>query len=237
MGGKILKISLICAGAILSIFLLLLVTGILLNHGILKRKGAQPEVTVKYTPGGSFSDIDEGNIADSEYQETLQEALYRNGIEMEGETEYQKNIDEIIKTFENDDYISIFFRSVRDSKLECFTMAKFKKKTIDGKVKYVFLTSIPRAAPKDGWYIDNFEENIRGHLTLCDFMQNVNISPESTRFLYGESRFKEIYQLQIEGQKPTEIIPYEIFGEQWYFWYYEDLQSSKVGSQIELTVD
>ena len=72
-------------------------------------------------------------------------------------------------------------------------------------------------------------------MTLGDYMQSVNIDPSKGRFIYGESRYKEIYRLKVEGQKPTEIIPYKVFREQWYFWYYENLESDKAGNQLEYT--
>ena len=41
-------------------------------------------------------------------------------------------------SLENEEYISVFFRSVKDKDQECFTMAKFRKKNIGGETKYFF---------------------------------------------------------------------------------------------------
>lgn len=130
----------------------------------------------------------------------------------------------------------IFYRAVKNENEECLTIAKFKKKIIDEKEKYVFLTGIPSYYEKDAIYIGgSIEKLIDSQLEFTDFIQNINIGNPKKRFIYGEVRFEEIKNLKIEGQEPTEIIPYKVFGEQWYFWYYENFKSNKAGNSLEFT--
>lgn len=232
---KYLKIILLGIMTVAGIFFMLAIIGILVDCGILKDKDENPQVTVTYEYNSKQIEKSEKSISDSDYQDTLQLALEKGRKDLDDETMYQKNIDEVIKRIENEEYILLYFRSVKDKNQECFTMAKFKKKEIGGKEKYYFLLCYPREDEKNAWYSGDFKDNIEGHLVLFDYMQDININPSKGRFLYGASYFEEIYNLKIEGQRPTEIIPYKSLGKQWYFWYYENLNSDKVGSQLEFT--
>ena len=233
---KGIKIVAICVTVLLWIFFILYIIGVLVEKGVLGQEKDEPEITVKYKYDPKQEMSREEDIPDSEYQDTLQKALEEGRTDLEEETEYQTNVDEVIMSLENEEYISVFFRSVKDKDQECFTIAKFRKKDIGGETKYFFLSGFPSIyTTSDSYFGDNFEKYIRGNLTLGDYMQSVNIDPSKGRFIYGESRYKEIYRLEVEGQRPTEIIPYKVFGEQWYFWYYKNLASDKVGSQLEYT--
>lgn len=232
---KYLKMALLGIMAIIGMLFMLAVKGTLVDYGILKDKNEDPQVTVTYEYNPKQMEKSKKSISDSDYQDTLQLALEKGRKDLDDETMYQKNIDEVIKRIENEEYILLYFRSVKNKKQECLTMAKFKKKEIDGKEKYYFLLCYPTEDEKNAWYIGNFKDDIEGLLVLSDYMQDLNINPSKGRFIYGDTRFEEIYDLKIEGQRPTEIIPYKSFGKQWYFWYYENLESDKVGSQLEFT--
>ena len=54
---------------------------------------------------------------------------------------------------------------------------------------------------------------------------------------FGYAREKEIYSLEVEGQKPDGIIEYEVYGTVMYMWYYNDLQSNKRGDLLSYSVD
>lgn len=236
MMKKGIKIVAICVAVLLGLFFIICIIGVLVEKGVLGQEEDEPEITVKYKYDPKQEMSREEDIPDSEYQDTLQKALEEGRTDLEEETEYQTNVDEVIMSLENEEYISVFFRSVKDKDQECFTIAKFRKKDIGGETKYFFLSGFPSIyTTSDSYFGDNFEKYIRGNLTLGDYMQSVNIDPSKGRFIYGESRYKEIYRLEVEGQRPTEIIPYKVFGEQWYFWYYKNLASDKVGSQLEYT--
>lgn len=229
---KVIKVALIGLGIVVLIFCMLLFIVFLMDVGMIKTEEEKLRISVKYTPGEKTTRVKEDEIPDSEYQSTLEEALLHSGVEGEA---YQKQIDEIIKSWENDQYMLVFFRSVRDKNEECFTMAKFKKKLIDGKMRYVFVTGIPECYERGELFISSRKESVSGQLTFSDYMQNINIHSQNTRFIYGESKFKEIKNLEVEGQEPTEIVPYEVFGETWYLWYYEEFKSEKSGSTLEFT--
>lgn len=51
-------------------------------------------------------------------------------------------------------------------------------------------------------------------------------------FEEGES----IYNLQIDGQCPDEIVEYECFGKNYYFWYYDNLETDKTISKELITL-
>lgn len=59
-------------------------------------------------------------------------------------------------------------------------------------------------------------------------LMNGEERPEiSVKYNPGMIPFENIHDLKVEGQKPTEIVPFRSFGEQWHLWYYEDLKSRK----------
>lgn len=178
----------------------------------------------------------EEDIPEYDYHLTLEEAMKKGRIEKDEATLYQKNIDEIIMKFENDDYVTIYFRSIKDKSEECFTMAKFKKKEIDGTMHYSFRQMKPTVTNRGELIINNYELLIRNQILFCDYLQVLNINKEN-RFVYGDIRSDAVYSLKIEGQKPTGIVEYEVFGETWYFWYYENLISDKSSQSLKITFD
>lgn len=231
-------------GIIIGIVVILafvIVMGELIEHGILKSsEDEEPQITIEYEAQNYPSQIDEETIPDADYYDSVEEALQNNSVNgknKDADTRYQNNIDEVIKKFENDNYIALYFRSVKDENTECITFAKFKKKEIDNRVKYTFIASIPLETERDDFFVGTLESLIEGQLSLSDYMQDVNIDPENTRFVYGDCHSKKIYQLKVEGQKPSEIIPYEMFGKIRYFWYYENLESDIAGSQLSFTLE
>ena len=212
-----------------------MIIGTLVQHGVLKTTEGKPEVTINYDPNHMPKKIDEEAILDSSYYDSFDEAL-EHGRDADVE-DYKKHVDEVIKRFENERYVTLYFKSIKDENTECFTLAKFRKKEIAGKIKYTYLTCNASESNRNSPVIGTVQDNTEGQLTLSDFEQNVNIEPEKTRFVYGDSNSKEIYKLRVEGQEPTEIVPYKNFDEQWYFWYYENLENDKAGSQLEVTFE
>ncbi len=199
-----------------------------------KNQTTKTEISINGDVPDFLSDFDEDTIADSEYYDTIEESL-RNAKKHEGQ-EYMNNMDEVIFELESEDYVTVYYRSIKDEKSECFTMAKFKKKEIDGKVKYAPVRREYCEANVNSWYTESLEENLESNMNLFPFFSILGPDPEK-RFFYGDTKDEKIFKLKIEGQEPTEIIPYESFGEQWYFYYYEDLKSDKPGSQLEFTVE
>jgi hypothetical protein len=60
---------------------------------------------------------------------------------------------------------------------------------------------------------------------------------EENRFIFGGLDPEYVKRLKIEGQSPTEIIEYTLYGEKRYFWYYENLISDKPSSQFDIEVE
>lgn len=198
---------------------------------------ADTELTITGGPLDIIMPIDEDAIEDSKYYDSVQEASKARKSGSDAEQGYMCNIDEVIFQAESENYITIYYRSVKNEKTEGFTIAKFKKKKFDGKTKYAFLTCSFSEAKKGAWIFGNFEEHLRQVLILLDYDRDMSVYPGEKRFIRGDTNSEKIFNLKIEGQEPTEIIPYECFGEQWYFWYYEDLQSDKPGNMLEFTVE
>lgn len=78
---------------------------------------------------------------------------------------------------------------------------------------------------------------VRSYLDFIDYMKSMDVSGKNQRFVWGKHPFSNIDTLKIEGQEPTEITPYEMFGKTRYFWYYEDLESDKPGQQLEYDME
>ena len=220
-----------------AIFLLLIGVALLSEFGFFEESSDEPQVRIEYKPQYIGEQIDEEAIPDSEYYASPEQAMKNSSFQVEPEEEYQKNMDEVIVTFENENYASVYFKSIKDKNVECMTFAKFKKKVIDGEEKYTFITSIPTESERDAPVLGTWESNIKDQLALSDYTQNVNIDPENTRFVFGDCQTEKIYNMKVEGQSPSGIIPYESFDERWYFWYYENLESDVAGSQLRFTLD
>ena len=223
---------------IILLFIIMIGVGVLVDLGILKSSPDEPpEIRVEYKSQAIGEPIDEDSIPDSEYYPSPEQAMKNSSFQVEPEEVYQKNMDEVIAKFENENYASVYFKSIKDKNTECLTFAKFKKKVIEGEERYTYITGFPTESERDNFTIGTLESLVQGQLALSDFTQSVNIDPENTRFVWGDCNSKEIYKLKIEGQKPSGIIPYESFGEKWYFWYYENLESDIAGSQLQFTLD
>ena len=231
------KVVVVILAAFGVIFLMLIGMALLSELGIIENSSDEPQIRIEYKPQNIGEQIDEETIPDSQYYSSPADAMKNSYPETDPEQIYRKNIDEEIARFENENYVSIYFRSVKDKNTECFTLAKFKKKMIGGEVKYTFLTSIPTEAERGHQTLATWETTIKSQLAFSDYQQNVNIDPEQTRFVFGDCQTEKIYNMKVEGQSPTGIIPYEAFGEQRYFWYYENLESDIAGSQLKFTLD
>lgn len=221
---------------IVIIFMILLGIGILSNKDDSKSQKDSSEVTKEYKPQALPDDVDEEAIPDTSYFESFEDALEDSNDKEQGE-KYQNHIDEVIEKIENENYVVLYFKSIKDSDEECITMAKFKKKIIDGREQYTFLQSIPTTVKRGTKTIGSLESLIADQLTVSDYIQNMNIAPEKTRFVFGDCASDEIYGLTVEGQKPTSIKTYETCGEKRYFWYFENLKSNRAGSSLSFEID
>ncbi len=238
---KMLKVIGFLMLIIITLMVFLIKMGIYMERNS-EKMGDETNFNIEYKGEFPQENIDEETIPDTEYYSTVKQAMKHANITVEKGNEYQKNVDEIIAEFENEQYISVYFQSVKDENELCDTFAKFKIKTIDGEKRYTFLSCYPEVNRKKGRYIGTCTENLGNQLMMADFAEGVNINPENTRFIWGSTlkdkleKGEDIKKLRVEGQKPDGIIEYKDFNETWYFWYYEDLESDKPGSQLKYTL-
>lgn len=57
------------------------------------------------------------------------------------------------------------------------------------------------------------------------------------RTLWGTSKLEEVNCLLVDGQKPDEVIKYKRYDEDWYFWYYRDLESNADVDDIKIVFE
>ncbi|WP_461812370.1 hypothetical protein [Faecalimonas sp.] len=214
---------------------LLIVIGILVDRDILKIE-EENNVSIKYTPENIGNYINEDEIEDSHYFSSLEESIKADNPK-EADLEYQNNIEEIIKRFDSDKYVTIYFKSPKGKDIECITMAKFIKKVIDGSEKYAYLSSMPTEIRSNAKSVGSIKNLIRDQLTVSDYIQNMNVNPDNSRFVFGDCRAKEVYKLKIEGQEPAEVIQYDSCQGKRYFWYYENLESNIAGKNLKFTLE
>lgn len=158
-------------------------------------------------------------------------------IDIPSEDAYMRNIDEVIKEFKSDEYIAVYFISKNGKNEAATTFAKFKIKVIEGKQKYVYLTSVFNKVTEDSKVSGRkISKVIKTQLTFSDALQDLNVNPDDTRFVYGVVHDDNIYSLQVEGEKPDEIIHFELLGIDCYLWYYLDLRSDHSGDTLSYEI-
>lgn len=67
-------------------------------------------------------------------------------------------------------------------------------------------------------------------------LSNLGIT-EGKRFIFGGLDTEDVKKLKIEGQSPTGIIEFPLYGEKRYFWYYENLISDKPSSEFNIEIE
>ena len=70
-----------------------------------------------------------------------------------------------------------------------------------------------------------------------EVQQDLNPNYPDTRFVFGYAHDKEIYSLEVEGQKPDGVIEINVYDRTMYLWYYDDLKSDKRGNNLSYSVD
>ncbi len=239
---KILKILVIVMASMVLLSVVLMAGNIILYKCIEKyhwndtteETEEKPEVYIEYNAKDLKQQRAEEDIPDSSYYDSIQQAISNANFALDEKEQYHRNIDEIIQQFESDKYLLVYTRSVKNKKEECLALTKFRKKEIDGETKYTFLATEPVEARKGAKKTGTDLEMIKTMFIFSDYNQDMNVDPENTRFAWGITSTKEIYNLKVEGQSPSGIVPYDVFGETEYFWYYENLESKKAGSTLEV---
>ena len=200
----------------------------------------EKQITITVDENGKaslFPEVDEDNIDDSRYRDSIEEAVRLDSIVKDLEDEYTRKVDEIIFQMESDEYVVVYYRSIKNKKFQRFTLAKFKKKEFDGQVKYAYLYNEIFNCKKGAIVLGNFQSGMEQILPMKDLLRDFGVEPDNKRFLWGVTTFDDVYRMKLDGQEPTEIIPYDVFGSTEYFWYYEDVQGDKPFGQMEITIE
>lgn len=240
---KILKWTILIITLVIARFLLLVMIGFFGSDDTKnndKIYSYKPEEKKQYVPldilnPGALK-VDEENIPDEEYSDTLEQAMKNPDIDISPEDDYMRNMDKIIKEFKSDRYIAVYFISEKGETEAATTFAKFKIKEIDGKEKYVFLTKVSSKSTKDAKSGIKTSKGIALQLGLSDALQDLNVNPGNTRFVYGVVPDDSVYSLKVEGQESDEIIHFTMLGKDYYLWYYLNLNSDYSGDTLSYEI-
>ena len=153
-----------------------------------------------------------------------------------GGCEYAREVDTQIKMFESDTGIILFYEAYETSKNGRFVVARFEKRTAGNKDEYGLVSISPSEIEKGGFgYEKNPEKNVRFSIQSSQVRNMLGYTLDGEkRFVWGITKLPEVQNVIIEGQKPDEVIAYKQFDEDWYFWYYTDLQSDKTIDELNI---
>ena len=177
------------------------------------------------------------------YEDSKEEALavVNQKIYLAEEYLYASKVSDILKIFENDDYATMVYYSKKDSEEGALVIAKFRIRIDKEKRQYALLDAIIRG------YGDPGKAKLTSERRFSLFCQAIQVFDlpslnnwgieEGNRFIFGGLDEEYVKRLKIEGQSPTEIIEYTIYGEKRYFWYYENLISDKPSSKFDIEVE
>ena len=246
---KFLKITLIIIGAISLIFVALIGIGLFVDveyddHIENGRYTYVPEEENKGNEYIEFKLTDNGKD-DSKltYYNSIEEAILNSPLKAEHEDlsapeDFLNHVDEILHIWNGKQYDTIFYRAGSDNNpVQGFVMARCKKQVEEASVQYAFMNATPVTTKEDSILISDITELIRSSLKLSDFQQDLNPNYPDTRFVFGYAHDKEIYSLEVEGQKPDGVIEINVYDRTMYLWYYDDLKSDKRGNNLSYSVD
>lgn len=194
-------------------------------------------------PGGIFFYFYDKNNAKLVYYDTIEEAIQLSTLNAENEelsvpADFLNHVDETLHIWQGKKYDTIFYRAGNDNDdIQGLVMARCKKQIQNGHTQYAFINATPVTTKRDRILLDDITELIHSSLKLSDFQQDLNPDYPSKRFVYGYAHDKEIYSLEVEGQKPDGVIEINVYDRVMYLWYYNDLQSNKRGDCLSYSVD
>ena len=148
---------------------------------------------------------------------------------------YMSKVDDVIKVFENDEYATLFYHTVKDSRTEGLVASKFKIRFINGIKQYAVILVYPEETIKGAWRTTPIR-TVRGAAAFFDYLGQFGIT-EGNRFIFGSLGTEKVKTLKIQGQSPTEIIEYIRKGKKEYFWYYENLISDKPSTELDIEME
>lgn len=246
---KILKVFIIFVGIIFLIFAVLTGIGLFVDYEYDDciengRYTYVPEEENRDNEYVEFTMHDyEQKEAELIYYDSIEEAVLNSSLKTENEDfsvppNFLNHVSEILHMWKGEQFDTVFYRAgTDDDPVQGFVMARFKKEVQDGYTQYAFVNATPVTSKPDSIYMDDFKEQICSSLKLSDFQQDLNPNYPDSRFVFGYAHDKEIYTLEVEGQKPDGIIEINNYGKIMYLWYYNDLKSNKRGDSLSYSVD
>ena len=249
---KFLKILLIIVGIVFLIFAALICIGLFVDYDDHIENGRYTYVPEDDNKDNAYVEfnLSDYDKKDSEliYYSSVEEAILNSPLNAENEEfsvpeDFLNHVDEILHIWNGKQYDTIFYRAGSDNNpVQGFVMARCKKQVEEASVQYAFVnatpaTTTPATTTPDTTYGGDFKKFIHLSLTISDIQQDLNPNYPDTRFVFGYAHDKEIYSLEVEGQKPDGIIEYEEYGRTMYMWYYNDLKSNKRGDCLSYSVD
>lgn len=249
---KFLKILLIIVGIVFLIFAALICIGLFVDYDDHIENGRYTYVPEDDNKDNAYVEfnLSDYDKKDSEliYYSSVEEAILNSPLNAENEEfsvpeDFLNHVDEILHIWNGKQYDTIFYRAGSDNDpVQGFVIARCKKKIENESTQYAFVnatpaTTTPATTTPDTTYGGDFKKFIHLSLTISDIQQDLNPNYPDTRFVFGYAHDKEIYSLEVEGQKPDGIIEYEEYGRTMYMWYYNDLKSNKRGDCLSYSVD
>ena len=249
---KFLKILLIIVGIVFLIFAALICIGLFVDYDDHIENGRYTYVPEDDNKDNAYVEfnLSDYDKKDSEliYYSSVEEAILNSPLNAENEEfsvpeDFLNHVDEILHIWNGKQYDTIFYRAGSDNDpVQGFVIARCKKQIENESTQYAFVnatpaTTTPATTTPDTTYGGDFKKFIHLSLTISDIQQDLNPNYPDTRFVFGYAHDKEIYSLEVEGQKPDGIIEYEEYGRTMYMWYYNDLKSNKRGDCLSYSVD
>ena len=219
---KFLKILLIIVGIVFLIFAALICIGLFVDYDDHIENGRYTYVPEDDNKDNAYVEfnLSDYDKKDSEliYYSSVEEAILNSPLNAENEEfsvpeDFLNHVDEILHIWNGKQYDTIFYRAGSDNDpVQGFVIARCKKQVDEASVQYAFMNATPVTTKADSILISDITELIHSSLKLSDFQQDLNPNYPDTRFVFGYAHDKEIYSLEVEGQKPDGIIEYEEYG-------------------------
>ncbi|MGX7263789.1 hypothetical protein [Enterococcus crotali] len=162
------------------------------------------------------------------YYSTISDAIKHNTF-ADG-----KPIDfELVKTIKiiEDDESCVFYGTLfqADDDGEFFTVMRFRKKIEAGQKKYsnsLAYTPLPTEFINSKLHKKStLIEEQKSSLNLYNDPYAIKRVDSYPNFIWSVTAKKDVKKIKVNGQKPTEIIPFKIGKDQLYFYYFDDLKN------------
>lgn len=173
------------------------------------------------------------------FRDTIDSALQYGINRLDPNEKAPNYISTLIKQLENDRYVLIFYLTDYGDDEAAFAVAKLEKSG-EQLEKYRCISSASSTFFKTGDYkmdIENEREIVKNFIMFSRENWKLDISSQNKQLVWGIGCNPLIFTLKIEGQEPTEIIEFDLFGRKGYLWYYEDMLSDKPYDEWEIFLE